>query len=102
MGRPSHQPVGRYKSFLYQAASWQQARWAVSKVEFHCGELFFRVAFIVTNLALDKRAVVCFYNKRGTGGTVDKGKQADGRADAAFLSPLSGQGGATAVERHHL
>jgi hypothetical protein len=58
--------VVRYKSFLYQAASWKQARRVVAKVEFHCGELFPRVGFIVTNLALDNRAVVRFYNKRGT------------------------------------
>ena len=42
------------------------ARRVVAKVEFHCGELFPRVGFIVTNLALDNRAVVRFYNKRGT------------------------------------
>jgi hypothetical protein len=33
--RPSHKPVVRYKSFLYQAASWEQARRVVAKVEFH-------------------------------------------------------------------
>jgi len=65
VGRPSHKPVVRYKSFIYQAASWKQARRVVAKVEFHCGELFPRVGFIVTNLALDNRAVVRFYNKRG-------------------------------------
>jgi hypothetical protein len=53
VGRPSHKPVVRYKSFIYQAASWKQARRVVAKVEFHCGELFPRVGFIVTNLALD-------------------------------------------------
>ena len=37
----------------------------VAKVEFHCGELFPRVGFIVTNLETDSRAVVRFYNKRG-------------------------------------
>jgi hypothetical protein len=58
--------VVRYKSFLYQAESWKQARRVVAKVEFHYGELFPRVGFIVTNLALDNRAVVRFYNKRGT------------------------------------
>lgn len=36
--------------FLYQAASWKAARWVVAKVEFHAGELFPRVGFIVTNL----------------------------------------------------
>jgi hypothetical protein len=38
----------------------------VAKVEFHFGELFPRVGFIVTTLAADNRAVVRFYNKRGT------------------------------------
>src|SRR5215472_11196434 len=66
VGRPSHKPVFRFKTFLYQAASWTIARPVVAKVEFHCGELFPRVGFIVTNLALDNRAVVRFYNKRGT------------------------------------
>ena len=42
------------------------ARRVVAKVEFHCGELFPRVGFIVTNLATSSRAVVRFYNKRGT------------------------------------
>ena len=37
MGRPNHQPVVRYKSFLYQAASWNKARRVVAKVEFHFG-----------------------------------------------------------------
>jgi hypothetical protein len=38
----------------------------VAKVEFHVSELFPRVGFIVTNLSLPSRAVVRFYNKRGT------------------------------------
>jgi Transposase DDE domain group 1 len=50
VGRPSHKPVVRYKSFLYRAASWKTVRRLVAKVEFHCGELFPRVEFIVTNL----------------------------------------------------
>jgi hypothetical protein len=66
VGRPSYKPVVRLKSFLYQAASWKQARRVVAKVEFHCGELFPRVGFIVTSLAASSRAVVRFYNKRGT------------------------------------
>ena len=37
----------------------------VAKVEFHFGELFPRVGFIVTNLQTSSRAVVRFYNKRG-------------------------------------
>jgi hypothetical protein len=66
VGRPSYKPVVRYKSFPYQAASWTKARRVVAKVEFHFGELFPRVGFIVTNLTGSNRAVVRFYNKRGT------------------------------------
>ncbi len=66
VGRPSHKPVVRYKSFLYQAAGWIKARRVVAKVEFHSGELFSRVGFIVSNLETDSRAVVRFYNKQGT------------------------------------
>jgi hypothetical protein len=66
VGRPSHRPVVRYKGFLYQAAIWSAARRVVAKVEFHAGELFPCVGFIVTNLDLPSRAVVRFYDKRGT------------------------------------
>jgi hypothetical protein len=77
VGRPSHKPVVWYKGFLYQAASWKTARRVVAKVEFHCGELFPRIGFIVTNLSLPSRAVVRFYNKRGTAEQwIKEGKQA--------------------------
>jgi Transposase DDE domain group 1 len=77
VGRPSHKPVVWYKSFLYQAASWTTARRVVAKVEHHLGELFPRVGFIVTNLTLPSRAVVRFYNKRGTAEQwIKEGKQA--------------------------
>jgi hypothetical protein len=66
VGRPSYKPVVWYKGFLYQAASWKTARQVVAKVKFHFGELFPRVGFIVTNLETPSRAVVRFYNKRGT------------------------------------
>ena len=58
VGRPSHKPVVWYKSFLYQAASWSTARRVMAKVEFHFGELFPRVVFIVASLEADGRAVV--------------------------------------------
>jgi hypothetical protein len=77
LGRPSHKPVVRYKGFLYQAASWKTARRVVAKVEHHAGELFPRVGFLVTNLTLPGRAVVRFYNKRGTAEQwIKEGKQA--------------------------
>ena len=77
VGRPSYRPVVRYKSFLYQAASWNRARRVVAKVEFHFGELFPNAGFIVTNLTAASRAVVRFYNKRGTAEQwIKEGKQA--------------------------
>jgi hypothetical protein len=38
----------------------------VAKVEWHAGELFPRVGFVVTNLRRSPRRVVKFYNGRGT------------------------------------
>jgi hypothetical protein len=38
----------------------------VAKVEWHPGELYPRVGFIVTNLARSAERVVAFYNHRGT------------------------------------
>jgi hypothetical protein len=77
VGRSSHKPVVWYQSFLYQAASWKTARRVVAKVEFYFGELFPCVGFIVTNLETDSRAVVRFYNKRGTAEQwIKEGKQA--------------------------
>ena len=77
VGRPSDKPVVWYKGFLYQAASWKTARRVVAKVEFHLGELFPRAGFIVTNLETPSRAVVRFYNKRGTAEQwIKEGKQA--------------------------
>ena len=66
VGRPSNVPVVWYAGFLYQAKSWNQARRVVAKVEWHNGELFPRVGFIVTNLTRPAKRVVRFYNQRGT------------------------------------
>ena len=77
VGRPSKKPLVEYKGFLYQAAGWKTARRVVAKVEHHLGELYPRVGFIVTNLTLPSRAVVRFYNKRGTAEQwIKEGKQA--------------------------
>jgi Transposase DDE domain group 1 len=77
VGRPSRKPLVRYQSFLYQAASWSRPRRVVAKVEFHMGELFPRVGFIVTSFTTSRRSVVRFYNKRGTAEQwIKEGKQA--------------------------
>ncbi len=64
--RPSNVPVVWYAGFLYQAKSWTKARRVVAKVEWHSGELFPRIGFIVTNLIRPPKRVVRFYNQRGT------------------------------------
>ena len=66
VGRPLNTPVVWYAGFLYQAKSWDRARREVAKVEWHNGELFPRVGFIVTNLTRPAKRVVRFYNQRGT------------------------------------
>src|ERR1700693_3487102 len=66
VGRPSRKPKVFYHSFRYRAGSWECARRVVAKVEWHAGELFPRVGFIVSNLKWRAEEVVHFYNRRGT------------------------------------
>src|SRR5450759_511262 len=46
-------------------AKLEDTRRVVAKVEWHPGELYPRVGFIVTNLSRPAERVVAFYNKRG-------------------------------------
>ena len=55
-----------YASLSYQAQSWKKPRRVVAKIEWHPGELYPRVGFIVTNLARPAERMVAFYNQRGT------------------------------------
>jgi hypothetical protein len=66
VGRPSHDVRRYYASFAYQAQSWNKSRHVVAKVEWHPGELYPRVGFIVSNLARSAEGIVGFYNQRGT------------------------------------
>ncbi len=66
VGRPPHYVRRFYASFRYRAQSWSRARRVVAKVEWHPGELYPRVGFIVTNLRRPAKRVVAFYNGRGT------------------------------------
>ncbi len=66
VGRPSKTPKVFYHGFRYQAKSWDRDRQVVAKVEWHAGELFPRVGFVVTNLRRSPKRVTKFYNGRGT------------------------------------
>lgn len=50
VGCPPKKPVVLYAGFLYRAASWNEFRRVVARVEWHCEELYPRVGFIVTNI----------------------------------------------------
>ena len=66
IGRPPNEVRRSYANFTYQAGSWTKSRRVATKVEWHLGELYPRVGFIVTNMSRPAENVVAFYNKRGT------------------------------------
>ena len=77
VGRPPRKPQVFFASFTYQARSWVKSRRVVAKVEWHQGELYPRVGFIVTNLTRPAERVTKFYNGRGTAEQwIKEGKQA--------------------------
>ena len=49
-----------------ERSAWNRSRRVVAKVEWHPGELYPRVGFVVTNLSQPAERVVAFYNGRGT------------------------------------
>jgi hypothetical protein len=58
-----------------EACRVQEPALAKAGVEWHPGELYPRVGFIVTNLARPAQRVVAFYNPARYGGTMDQGRQ---------------------------
>jgi hypothetical protein len=77
VGRPPRKPQVFFASFRYQAQSWAKPRRVVAKVEWHQGELYPRVGFVVTNLTRPAGRVSKFYHGRGTAEQwIKEGKQA--------------------------
>ena len=72
----------------------------MAKVEFHFGELFPRVGFIVTNLTAESRAVVRFYNKRGTVEQWIKESMQAVKMTVLLAAPGGEPPDAAAVQRH--
>ena len=66
VGRPPRKPQVFFASFSYQAQNWAKPRRVVAKVEWHQGELYPRVGFILTNLKRPADRISRFYNGRGT------------------------------------
>lgn len=77
IGRPSFKTIVFYYSFQYQAGSWDCSRRITAKAEWHAGEIFPRVRFIVTNMTGSATKVIKFYNGRGaTEQWIKEGKNA--------------------------
>jgi len=66
VGRPPKSGIQiRLVDLRYQAETWGRERRVVAKIEWHDGELFPRIGFIVTNSMLRGGKVVKVYNGRG-------------------------------------
>ena len=75
-------------------------RRVIAKVEWHPGELYPRVGFIVTNMARRAENAVAFYNKRGTcEQSIEEGK---GAIKWTRLSCRSFAANAVRLQRHAL
>lgn len=53
-------------NFTCWAASWSHALGVVAMIEWHPGEHYPRIGFVVTDLRLDTNYVVVFYDQRHT------------------------------------
>ena len=93
VGRPPRKPIVWFADFKYQAASWDRPRRVVAKVEWHQGELYPRVGFIVTNRSAQPPGVVHFYNRSRHDRAVDQGRQVCLELDAAVLPALCPESG---------
>ncbi len=66
VGRPPKSGIQiRLVDLRYQAKTWDRERRVIAKIEWHEGELFPRIGFIVTNSKLLAGKVVKVYNGRG-------------------------------------
>ena len=95
----SPKPIVSYHDFVYQAQSWNVARRVVSKVEWHQGELFPRVGFIVTNLSYPKHRDSPLLQWPRDGGAMDKRRQVRPELDEVVLPQVRGQSGQAGVVR---
>ncbi|MGA7579054.1 MAG: transposase [Desulfobaccales bacterium] len=67
VGRPPKSGIQvRIVDLHYQAKSWARPRRVVAKIEWHRGELFSRIGFVVTNSRLPAAKVTRVYIGRAT------------------------------------
>ena len=99
VGRPPKKPIVSFASFRYQAKGWTRARRVVAKVEWHQGELYPRVGFIVTNLTRPNRAGGQVLQRPRHRRAAHQGRQERDPLDAAVLPRLPPQRGAAPAAR---
>ena len=73
VGRPPHHVRRFHANFGYQAGTWTKPRRVIAKVEWHPGELYPRVGFIVTNMSRPAERVVTTSAGRASNGSSDAG-----------------------------
>src|SRR5262245_1908554 len=93
-GRPPNEVRRFHANFSYQAATRTKPRQVIAKVEWHPGELYPRVGFIVTNMSRPAERVVAFYNKREDVRAMDQGGQRRDQVDATVVPNVRRQRGA--------
>jgi hypothetical protein len=88
VGRPPHHVRRFHANFSYQAGTWTKPRRVIAKVEWHPGELYPRVDFIVTNMSRPGERVVAFYKAgRASNGSRRATARSSGRDCRAERSP---------------
>ena len=99
VGRPPKRPVILYDDFWYRAGSWDRARRVVAKVEWHRGELFPRVGFIVTSIDGWPRRSGAILQWSRDSRAVDQGGEVRPELDSAVVPSVRGQPGASVSVR---
>jgi Transposase DDE domain group 1 len=66
VGRPAARGAALLRELQLSGAKLEKPRRVVAKVEWHPGELYPRVGFIVTNMARSTERAIAFYNQRDT------------------------------------
>jgi DDE family transposase len=87
VGRPPHEVRRYYASFSYQAQSWKKPRRVVAKVEWHPGELYPRVGFIVIKPSAAGRARGGILQPARHCRAVDQRREGSDQVDAYYAVP---------------
>src|SRR5438045_3757763 len=93
VGRPPHHVRRFHANFSYQAGTWTKPRRVIAKVEWHPGELYPRVGFIVTNMSPPGRARRCFLQQARDVRAMDQGGQRRDQVDATVVPNVRRQRG---------